>query len=262
MQLISRIFDIHNHIPETYTHYTSIMIDIKYSVLPNLDGSCEYSTSNSKVITGVSGPLEPKQRHRLPLQSAIEVFIKPSHGVGPSTREVLMQDKLATALQSVIVTEKYPRELIQVNAQILSNPFDSFGSLNEDPFNEIVSSMIDLNSCFNSIFISLIDSAVALKSCYYSNLFSINDKNEVINITNVESLEDFQSLKHKSIHLLVLEIEENKPTNILLMDSKGSFNDDDIVKIIDAAQINTQVEFKKLRSLIKEKVQNDYIWKA
>ncbi|KAF0270297.1 hypothetical protein FOG48_00630 [Hanseniaspora uvarum] len=173
-----------------------------------------------------------------------------------------MQDKLATALQSVIVTEKYPRELIQVNAQILSNPFDSFGSLNEDPFNEIVSSMIDLNSCFNSIFISLIDSAVALKSCYYSNLFSINDKNEVINITNVESLEDFQSLKHKSIHLMVLEIEENKPTNILLMDSKGSFNDDDIVKIIDAAQINTQVEFKKLRSLIKEKVQNDYIWKA
>ncbi|GMM39101.1 hypothetical protein DAHU10_000020 [Hanseniaspora uvarum] len=238
------------------------MIDIKYSVLPNLDGSCEYSTYNSKVITGVSGPLEPKQRHRLPLQSAIEVFIKPSHGVGPSTREVLMQDKLATALQSVIVTEKYPRELIQVNAQILSNPFDSFGSLNEDPFNEIVSSMIDLNSCFNSIFISLIDSAVALKSCYYSNLFSINEKNEVINITNVESLEDFQSLKHKSIHLMVLEIEENKPTNILLMDSKGSFNDDDLVKIIDAAQINTQVEFKKLRSLIKEKVQNDYIWKA
>lgn len=122
--------------------------------------------------------------------------------------------------------------------------------------------MIDLNSCFNSIFISLIDSAVALKSCYYSNLFSINDKNEVINITNVESLEDFQSLKHKSIHLMVLEIEENKPTNILLMDSKGSFNDGDIVKIIDATQINTQVEFKKLRSLIKEKVQNDYIWKA
>ena len=238
------------------------MANIKYSVLTNLDGSCEYTTANSKVITGVSGPLEPKQRHRLPLQSAIEVFIKPSHGVGPSTREVVMQDKLATALQSVIVTEKYPRELIQVNAQILSNPFDSFGSLQNDPFNEIVSSMIDLNSCFNSTFLSLIDANIALKSCYYSNLFTINDKNQVINITDVESLESLQSLNHKSIHILVFEIEENKISNILLMDSKGTFHDDDIVKIIDAAQANTELEFKNIRSLIKEKVQNDYIWKV
>ena len=61
---------------------------------------------------------------------------------------------------------------------------------------------------------------------------------------------------------MVLEIEENKPTNILLMDSKGLFNDDDIVNIIDAAQANTEKEFKNLRSIIKDKVQNDYIWKT
>ncbi|XBW34506.1 hypothetical protein QEN19_000052 [Hanseniaspora menglaensis] len=235
----------------------------KYSILENHDGSCELSTQNSKVIVGISGPLEPKQRHRLPLQSAIEVIIKPSSGLGPTTREVLMQDKLATVLQAVIVTELYPRKLIQVNAQILESPFDEFGSMNGNTFNEITSSMIDLNSCFNSSFISLCDASIALKSSFVSSLLAITEENssKLINLANVSDLDTLRSYNFKSLHLVVLEIEENKPTNILLLDSKGDFNDDDLVKVLDAAQQNTSAEFKNIRSLFKEKLSQDFIWK-
>lgn len=237
---------------------------LKYAVLPNLDGSCELSTSNSKVITGVSGPIEPKQRHRLPLQSAIEVVIKPSYGIGPTTREVLMQDKLATILQAVIVTELYPRKLVQVNIQILESPFDEFGSLKGNTFNEILSSMIDLNSCFNSSFIALCDSAIALKSSFISTLLGISeeDKNQLINLSEVSDLETLRSYNFKSLHLVVLEIEENKPTNVLLIDSQGEFNDDDLLKALNSSQEICQTEFHNIRNVLKNKVAQDFIWKS
>ena len=237
------------------------MTNLKYSVLPNLDGSCELSTANSKVITGVSGPLEPKQRHRLPLQSAIEVVIKPSFGMGPTPREVLMQDKLATVLQAVIVTELYPRKLVQVNAQILESPFDEFGSMMGNSFNEILSSMIDLNSCFNSSFISLCDSAIALKSSFVSTLLGVTE-DKLINIAEISDLDLLRSFNFKSLHHIVLEVEENKPTNVLLLDSQGDFNDDDLVNVLDNAQKITQKEFQNIRNILKDKVSHDFIWKA
>ena len=53
-------------------------LKLKTSLLENVDGSCELSTVNSKVIVSVTGPIEPKQRQEMPQQLALEVIIKPS----------------------------------------------------------------------------------------------------------------------------------------------------------------------------------------
>ncbi|KAL6949100.1 hypothetical protein ACO0QE_001589 [Hanseniaspora vineae] len=246
-------------------------LKLKTSLLENVDGSCELSTANSKVIVSVTGPIEPKQRQEMPQQLALEVIIKPSIGIGPTTREVLMQDKLSQVLQSCLCNYLYPRKLLQVTLQVLENPYDNKtagtnneGSTNGNSYDPVLSALCDLNSCINASFLGIVDSAVGLKSSFVSTLIGVGreSNNELYNIAEqpvdkiIPNSEFFQSL-----HLVVMEIIDNKCANVLMIDSTGSFKDQDLLKVLQQAEINCLNTFKGFRSVIKDKIQKDFMWK-
>lgn len=242
-------------------------LKLKTSLLENVDGSCELSTVNSKVIVSVTGPIEPKQRQEMPQQLALEVIIKPSIGIGPTTREVLMQDKLSQVLQSCLCNYLYPRKLLQVTLQILENPYDNktggISGTSGNSYDPVLSALCDLNSCINATFLGIVDSAVGLKSSFVSTLIGVSKQsNELCNISEQSAEQIISTLEYfQSLHLIVMEIIDNKCANVLLIDSTGSFKDEDLLKVLQQAEFNCLETFKNFRSVIKNKVQKDFMWK-
>ena len=55
---------------------------VTLSSLERTDGSASYSSNGYSVICGVNGPIEVQRRDELPEEAAVEVNIRPVHGVG------------------------------------------------------------------------------------------------------------------------------------------------------------------------------------
>lgn len=63
---------------------SSMSVELRTSILENADGSAELTIGGTKVITSISGPIEPKQRQELPNQSSLEIIVRPATGL-PTT---------------------------------------------------------------------------------------------------------------------------------------------------------------------------------
>ncbi|KAF3927479.1 hypothetical protein ABW21_db0209491 [Orbilia brochopaga] len=94
--------------------------DIELSVLPQADGSCQYTcpTSRTTVLTAVNGPIEVRAKDEQPNNATVEVIVKPGIGVG-GIRETRLSTILQQTLTSIILTAHHPRTLIQITAQVL-----------------------------------------------------------------------------------------------------------------------------------------------
>ncbi|KAF2434054.1 hypothetical protein EJ08DRAFT_575722, partial [Tothia fuscella] len=89
--------------------------------LHRADGSATYSYNGYTVLGAVNGPIEVQRRDELPEEAAIEVNVRPASGVG-STKERHLETIIHSALRRVILTQNFPRTLIQLTVQIISCP--------------------------------------------------------------------------------------------------------------------------------------------
>ncbi|KAK6454499.1 exosome complex exonuclease RRP46 [Scheffersomyces xylosifermentans] len=219
---------------------------VRTSLLENVDGSAELQIGNTKVITSVTGPIEPKARQDLPNQASLEIVIRPAVDLA-STREKLLEDKLRSLLQSIIVRYKYPRQLIQIVVQFLVSDTSSEG--------EIDYTSNELNAAINCCYFALIDAGVALSASFASLSISLNDGKATYN----PSLVDLN--KSDSHHVICFNIVKGKADKILLLESQGDIEEEELFTMISNAVSECEVIHQQQRKFIKEKVDNDYVWK-
>ncbi|ABN66861.1 Exosome complex exonuclease RRP46 (Ribosomal RNA processing protein 46) [Scheffersomyces stipitis CBS 6054] len=225
------------------------MTSVNTSLLQKSDGSAELLLGSTKVIASVTGPIEPKARQELPNQASLEILIRPAVGLA-TTREKLLEDKLRSLLQSIIVRFKYPRQLIQVVVQFLI----SDSKRTETDLVDYTSN--DLNAAINCCYYALIDAGIALKASFVSLSIAVKNGNLTVNPTVYELA---QSDSH---HVICFNIEKGKANKILLLESQGDIKEDELFAMISkAVEEAEKVHHEQQRKFVKEKVENDYVWK-
>lgn len=222
---------------------SSISIDLKTSILENADGSAELTIGGTKVITSISGPIEPKARQELPNQSSLEIIVRPASGLS-TTREKLIEDKLRSILQSIIISYKYPRQLIQIIVQ-----FCKTDETNEFNVNE-------LNAAINSCYFALIDADVALYSSFASVVISMNLGNLIKEPTG-DVLETSDSF-----HLICFTIQDGQANKLLMLESQGEFTEQELFTILSESVHEVEQFHLIQRKFIEDKINQDYIWKS
>ncbi|CUM52626.1 uncharacterized protein AC631_00628 [Debaryomyces fabryi] len=232
--------------------------DVKTSVLSRVDGSAELFTGTTKVITSVTGPIEPKIRQELPNLASLEIIVRPSVGVS-TTREKALEDKLRSILQSIIIRYKYPRQLIQIVVQFLiteNNINDNGSNQHNKDF-----TLTELNAAINCCYFALIDANIALYNSFSSTSISIpsDAKKEEYHINpNMDKLIDSES--H---HVICFSLKDGNAANLLLLESHGKFTEDQLLLVISKAGSECEtIHNTYQRKYIANKVENDFIWKS
>lgn len=214
-------------------------LNVSTGYLSRVDGSTHYKTSTTTVLCSVTGPIEPKSRQELPTKLALELIVRPSVGV-PTTREVLIQDKLNSVLNQIIVGYLYPRQLCQITFQIM----ESGERMEYFHIKELI-------ACVNAATLALIDSAIALQSMAVGVVIAVTyDDSYIVDPSN----EIMQN--SRSVHGLVLELIEGSNTvkNVLLLDSNGDFDDTTLFKALEVGEKNILKLSKHFRKIIENKV--------
>lgn len=234
--------------------------ELKTSLLNRVDGSAEFTIGNTKLIASVTGPIEPKPRQELPTLASLEIVVRPSVGVS-STREKVLEDKLRSILQSIIIRYKYPRQLIQIVVQFLVTDDNSQLLIGESEHVKDYSSN-KLNAAINCIYFALIDANIALYNSFSSVSISIpkaeSDKKQMVINPTLQNL-----IESESHHILCFDIRDKKANKILLLESQGTFTEDELIKVIEEGSRQCEsIHNEHQRKLIEEKVHRDFIWKS
>lgn len=230
---------------------------VNTSVLSRVDGSAELFLGTTKVITSVTGPIEPKIRQELPNLASLEIIVRPSVGVS-TTREKALEDKLRSILQSIIIRYKYPRQLIQIVVQFLiteNNINDNGSNQHNKDF-----TLTELNAAINCCYFALIDANIALYNSFSSTSISIplDAKEEYYINPDMDNLIDSES--H---HVVCFSLKDGKATNLMLLESHGKFTEDQLLLVISKASDECEsIHNTYQRKYISNKVENDFIWKS
>jgi exosome complex component RRP46 len=89
--------------------------------LARADGSATYThaPTNTTILCGVNFPVEAPARSSLPEECYVEVNVRPHNGVG-QVKERHLECLVADTLKSVVLLETYPRMMLQVTLQVMS----------------------------------------------------------------------------------------------------------------------------------------------
>ncbi|KAI5955861.1 RRP46 [Candida jiufengensis] len=215
---------------------------VKTSLLDNADGSAELILNNTKTLVSISGPIDPKPRQELPQQASLEIIIRPSQGLS-TTREKLLEDKLRSLLQSIIIRFKYPRQLIQIVIQFLIIDESPFFTCNE------------LNAAINCCFFALVDADLAIYSSFASIVACYNQGNIIFDPPG-DVLETSDS--H---HVICFNFKGDNVENLMLLESAGSFTESELFDLISKSVKYVEGIHQDQRKYISNKIENDYIWK-
>ncbi|QEU60943.1 Rrp46 [Kluyveromyces lactis] len=218
-------------------------------ILGHVDGSSVVSNSGTKVICSVSGPMEPKSRQELPTQLALEIIVKPAEGV-QSTREKLMEDQIRSVLTPVLARYLHPRQFVQICFQILEA-----GESRDYTVKEV-------SVCVNAAVLALVDAGVPLLSMCSGTCIGITTEEKKLVVNPTES----QLAKCESVHVYCLELGKNENgdidvRNLLLLDSLGSFDESQLFKVLETGEKECIRLYTELRSVIKDKVAKDFVWR-
>lgn len=226
--------------------------------LTEVDGLCRLSAGAATVVVSATGPIEPKIRQELPTKAALEIAIRPSAGVA-GTREKALEDALRTVLQAVVITHSYPRQLIQIVVQFLSSDVDQDlavavsgergGSGNHYLAN-------DLCAALNAAYFALVDANIALSCSFAAVSYALTGSGELI---ESPSLPQMQAAA--SHHVVCFDVREGKASKLLLVDSNGSFTEDDVVTVIETASIACgKIHDDVQRPVVESTVQEAFKW--
>ncbi|ADL19543.1 Probable exosome complex exonuclease 1 [Acidilobus saccharovorans 345-15] len=104
-------------------------VDMKVGVLSNADGSAIVSYGKTKVLAAVYGPREPLQKYTV-LPDRASLFVRyhmapfsteERKSPVPTRREVEISKVLREALEPVVITELFPRTVIEVYVEVLQS---------------------------------------------------------------------------------------------------------------------------------------------
>lgn len=219
-----------------------VQIEAETTLLNRADGSASVVAGETRVITSVSGPIEPKARQELPTTAALEVIVRAGVGIS-NTREKLLEDKMRSILTQVIIGHLYPRQLIQITTQILEAGEDVDYTSKE------------LSALVNSAYLALIDANIGLNASFASEHFAISHNDEIIISPSKTQLK-----VSKSSHVVVYAIKNGKSANLLFSDSIGTFTEDDIYKILSLASKQIEKIHQAFRKTIQSKIEKDFVW--
>lgn len=214
-------------------------VQAEIGILDHVDGSSEFVSQDTKVICSVTGPIEPKARQELPTQLALEIIVRPAKG-WPQQEKVL-EDKLRAVLTPLITRHCYPRQLCQITCQILESGED-----------EAEFSLRELSCCINAAFLALVDAGIALNSmCASIPIAIIKDTSDIIVDPTAEQLKI--SL---SVHTLALEFVNGGKVvkNVLLLDSNGDFNEDQLFSLLELGEQKCQELVTNIRRIIQDNI--------
>ncbi len=217
-------------------------IEAETTILSRVDGSATVSAGETRVITSISGPIEPKPRQELPTTAALEVIVRAGVGIS-NTREKLLEDKLRSILTQVIIGHLYPRQLIQIMTQILEAGED------------VEYTSKELSALVNSAYLALTDANIGLNVSFASEHFAILENGEIIISPSKAQLKT-----SKSSHVVVYAIKNGKSSNLLYSDSIGTFSEDELYKILALASQQIEKIHQTFRKTIQSKIEKDFVW--
>lgn len=234
-------------------------LQVKVGELENVDGSARLTSGSTTVVVSVTGPIEAKARQELPTQASLEIIVRPSRGLS-GTREKVLEDLLRSVLQAVIVRFKYPRQSIQIVVQFLASDLDKEESSGETGgnFNTGSSYMTnELSAAINCSYFALVDANVALFSSFAATSVAIEGEQTVFS-------PDVSFLKSSASHHTVCFNLQNKvASKLLLVESNGSFTEEQLVTTIEKASRECEKIHKNVqRPTLEHKVDADFIWSA
>lgn len=209
-------------------------------VLNNVDGSAELVINGVRVLCGVNGPIEAKARDELATTAAIELNISPDVGAS-TTRQKLMASKIKSFLGSVIVGKLYPRQLIQINLQIL----ETLADLSYDA-SDTRDSFLELSACVNAVALALMDANISLHSSFNASVFAYKQG----------ELEEADVANSASKHLVVYAVKQDTASEILYSENVGSFSEEQLYKVLDVGGKAAEELSRDLRGVIEEGVRN------
>lgn len=213
-------------------------------VLDKSDGSAQITSPHGKVVVSVTGPIEAKPKQELINTSSLEVIVRPHQGLS-STREKLMEDKLRSLLQAVIVGYKYPRQVIQVVVQFLRNDSD-----------DSKYTVSQLSDCVNAAFYALIDANVALYSSFVGTSLAL------VGGKLIHDPSGLQLQQSESHHLVCFSIEQGIVDKILLLESAGDFTQQELFEVVSNVLVKAEEVHSEQRKVLQGKVERDYVWRA
>ncbi|GAA5912071.1 exosome non-catalytic core subunit RRP46 [Sporobolomyces salmoneus] len=149
---------------------------ITQSVLSRSDGSAQFFFGNVVVLSSVTGPTEVRLREELVDRSTLEFNVLPLIGL-PGPRVKAIEETIRSLFSPLILSNLYPRSLIQITTQTISSPSTAFGedfSTTLDSEDEETrrkrrrknvtgSGASEQAARINSITLALLDSGVQLK---------------------------------------------------------------------------------------------------
>lgn len=236
----------------------SAPFDVQLSILSNVDGSARLIAGNTKVIVSVTGPIEAKPRQELPTQASLEIIVRPSRGVS-STRERLLEDLLRSVLQLVIVRYMFPRQIFQIVVQFLATDLDSAGSVIVSGETAVAGADYTANelSCaLNCCYFALIDANVPLFNSFAAVSMAVDKEGKYLLLPSLSDLQ--KSLSH---HVVSFDIRDGKASKILLVESDGSFTEEELIKAVENGSKFCEEFYQSFqRPTIEKKIKKDFIW--
>ncbi|KAF3989094.1 hypothetical protein FT663_03765 [Candidozyma haemuli var. vulneris] len=233
-------------------------IKVQTSELTEVDGSARLTVGNTTVLVSVAGPIEAKPRQELPTQASLEIVVRPSRGVS-STREKVLEDLLRSVLQSTIIRYRYPRQLIQIVVQFLTTDVDREGSIvvsGDTAASGGAFTSNELSAALNASYFALVDANVALYNSFASISVAIDSDGKIIENPSLKQLQN-----SNSHHVVCFEIREKQAQKMLLVESDGSFSEEQLLSVIELGADECQKIHSTIqRPIVEEKVNQDFIW--
>lgn len=235
-------------------------LQAKLSELTEVDGSARLTVGNTIVLVSVAGPLEAKPRQELPTQASLEIVVRPSRGLS-STREKVLEDLLRSVLQLVIIRHQYPRQLIQIVVQFLTTDLDREGAIvisGDTAASGGAFTSNELSAALNACYLALIDANVALYNSFAAVSVAIDQDGKCIETPSLKQLQN-----SSSHHVVCFDIRDQKSHKILLVESNGTFSEEELIQVIELAATATQkIHTSCQRPLVEDKVKLDFIWSS
>ncbi|KAL8687101.1 MAG: hypothetical protein Q9218_006630 [Villophora microphyllina] len=212
---------------------------VTLSPLDRADGSASYISNGYSIVAAVNGPIEVQRRDEIPEEAAIDVVVRPAHGVG-GVRERHLESIVEKTLRQIIIVSAHPRTLIQVILQIVAAPLKSnaSGSLHQSASVSIVISTHNqadgmfqnlplLPALLQSSIFALLSTSLPLYMTMTSTLVAVSASGEIVVEPSAEATEDATSL-----HVLGF----SSQGELLVAESEGSFSFESWEQVYDKAQ--------------------------
>ena len=175
--------------------------------LTRADGSATYihSSTNTTILCGVNFPVEAPARSSLPEECYIEVNVCPAAGVG-QVKERHLETLVADTLRAVVLGEMYPRCILQVTLQVVS---DGIKGGQGGSYLPVLAGLV------NAAVAGCLDAGVGMRGTVGATLLVITRNNEVKVGWSAAELK-----AARSMHVLAF----SSAGELLLVESEGKFS--------------------------------------